>query len=92
MSKTVEFRVIPVTRYIVTEHTEYSNGSKKTEEIGEFKNYGMAERTAARFSRAEASDVYAVGCEEETLEIRNHDGRIWEKNQNGTWVETLQQV
>ncbi len=46
--KTVEFRVIPVTRYIVTRHFESEDGASNGS-VGEFESKGQAESAVVAF-------------------------------------------
>lgn len=83
--KTVEYRVRPVTRYIVTEHVD--NGSTGGSFVlGEFQNMGQAERVAARCARAESVEVYTP--EHQTHRIIHHDGRVYDFV-DCKWVENV---
>lgn len=42
----VEYKVRPVTRYVVTEFNQYENG-QQSKIIGEFDNFGMANKVCA---------------------------------------------
>lgn len=85
--KTIEYRVRPVTRYIVTEHVDYGS-SGSTKQLGEFANAGMAENVAMKFARAEAVTEYAEDAPERTTKIIHHDGRVYERI-DGEWFENV---
>ncbi len=59
---TVEFRVIPVTRYIVTRYEEESDGSGASNSpIGEFDNEVKASNAVSAFGEAETITVHPRG-------------------------------
>ena len=49
----VEYKVRPVTRYIVTRYTVPAVGSPGSENLGEFQNVGLANRTAHGLAMSE---------------------------------------
>jgi len=54
MSKTVEYRVRPVVRYVITRYERDSEtGSGAIETLGEFPNEGYAERTCSALKVAD---------------------------------------
>lgn len=55
----VEFKVRPVTRYVVTKYT-VGNGHTSSENLGEFVNVGRANMAADSFAKTEeyADEVY----------------------------------
>lgn len=81
MSKTIEYRVRPVTRYIVTEF-ECAERESSCGEIGEFDSYGAAERAAETFARAAALDKTVPPV----TQIIGHNGRVWAFD-GDKWVE-----
>lgn len=83
-----EFRVRPVTRYIVTEFTQ-DGESQSSEVVGEFESAGKAERVASDLVRAIAADVRTENSLEHVDRLFTHEGRVW-KRENGAWCEDRQ--
>lgn len=75
--KTVNYRVKPVTRYIVTKYTSDDNRGLGVETVGEFPNQDMANRCAYSSAFTDAFDkdtsayyrLYHIGADEEMPSI-----------------------
>ncbi|MGI9502739.1 MAG: hypothetical protein ACR2RE_06760 [Geminicoccaceae bacterium] len=75
--KTVEYRVRPVTRYIVTKYEEGDNGAS-CGEAGEFASEVLARNAALAFVHQET--VMAQPADK----VIGHDGVFWDR-QSGRW-------
>lgn len=61
----VEYKVRPVTRYVVTEYQEYENGSQ-SKVICELDNFGLANKTCAALAYDTDNNKYIEFGEQKT--------------------------
>lgn len=61
----VEYKVRPVTRYVVTEYREYENGSQ-SKVICELDNFGLANKTCAALAYDTDNNKYIEFGEQKT--------------------------
>ena len=75
--KTIEYRVRPVTRYVITKFTN-EEGKLSSQPIGEFDNEILASNAALAFASHETQMAQAAD------KVIRHDGVVWNRAM-GRW-------